>query len=445
MMSLLSIDNPPVKGANAVPDLDPQKIGADEGEKAQSITESRSSCYPVRKLPLTRAICARKLRDLSKGTSPVKWNSQFFATRQTGGNNMLRCGLGKRNHARTRAVRPGAARRSDRPFHPRVENLEGRALPSVSVFTFYGPLVGVITETSFKAPLAIEIEVITIELNVPSLAAPSAVPSVTVISSEPVVVTPTSVSAPQSSVHPATTLNTPVTSTVPAVLTAPASTISTDAGASLRGSTTGTGSEPVSLGFTGVTTPGRPVIFRPTSPDTTPVSGFIGLSDQVVPVNPVLFSRVPTVLTPDPRVQPTGPIVLPAQPLSNRMEFIGGGTTIADNPLQDQVEAPEAVLPLPRPAEPPADDMGEMAPLGGMLDLPLEEAALSRESILPEAMVLGTLAGQESESQDILSPGLVAELALAVCLGNFRIGSPAEVAAHRGSKEREMEIASRKK
>src|SRR5262249_11846268 len=152
------------------------------------------------------------------------------------------------------------------------------------------------------------------------------------------------------------------------------------------------------ISFTSVSAPAaRSVAIRPASPETPALlfTGFTGFAEQPLLVNSTPLPKAPSFIVLDPRT--TQPIVLPVQAITNRMEFIGGGTTLGDIPVRDE-NPPEPPAPLPRPVEPPAPEMEEEA-IGGMLRAPLEQAMLANDSWVPDAMVLGTLAGQDGGSE----------------------------------------------
>ena len=332
--------------------------------------------------------------------------------------------LGKKKSSLPQRMLAGGRKalcRTHNAFHPRVETLEGRALPSVNHLSLNLPVVTVV-ETSFNVPFTIRIDFITV-------ASSSAVSSPAV--------------APRDSGGVAARLA-PAAVSTPNVVSVDASVANTPARGGGAPAVTATSVEPVSLiSFTAATAPvARPVVIRPAAPETPTLlfGGFTNFADQPLLMNSTPLPRIPSLSVPDPRT--TQPLVLPVQAITNRMEFIGGGTTLADNPVRD-ANPPELPAPLPPPVEPPPAEMGEDA-FGGMLGSPLEQAMLANDSWVPDAMILGTLAGQDA-SQETLTPGLAAEVAaLAVCLGNFRPGSPPEVAAQRGRRNGVIEILSKK-
>jgi hypothetical protein len=340
---------------------------------------------------------------------------------------MFSIGLRKMKNRLPRRLLAGS-RRGDSAFHPRVETLEGRTLPSVSHLSLNLPIVAMIGQTSFSISFTIRID-----FTIAGLGSPG--PS----------------SAQGSNLRDAGSVSArPANSSQPADVSAPnLLTIDPSAAVPLsRANTvptgTGTGGELVSLiSFTNVSAPSRPVVIKPSLAETPSVfsGGFMGLADQPLLTNTVL-PRIVNPSTLDPRT--IQPLALPVQAISNRMEFIGGGYTVTDNPVQNDNPG-EPAVPLSRPVDPPPPDMEELGPLGGTSGAPLDQAGLTNDAWLPDAMVMGTLAGQDGEGQEVLSPGLAAEAAaLAVCLGNFRIGPP-EVAAQRGSKRNgETEIRSEK-
>jgi hypothetical protein len=317
-------------------------------------------------------------------------------------------------------------RQGDYAFHPRLEALEGRALPSVSHLSLTLSVFGTINNSPFTFVETIRIDFTANPTFVNSPAPQAASPPET-----------SSAGAGIGSVA-----QTPVVTSN--VLGADNS-----GAASLRSglpTAVSTGSDAVPLiAFTNVATAARPVtvISKPSLPETPILfsTGFMGQVDQPVLINVTLLPKAPTFATVDPRA--ASPIVLPVQAITNRIEFMGGSGAVADT-APEAASAPETA-PAPRPVDPPPPSTEELAPLGGMLGLPLEQAVLTSETWLPDAMVLGTLAGQEGEAEPVLSPALASEAAaLALYLGNLRIGSPAEIAAQRGKRRGVMQIIFRK-
>ena len=73
--------------------------------------------------------------------------------------------LGKKRSSlpqRMLAVGHETGRRTNNGFHPRLEALEARALPSVNHLPLNLPVVGMVVEASTNVPFTIRIEIITI-------------------------------------------------------------------------------------------------------------------------------------------------------------------------------------------------------------------------------------------------------------------------------------------
>src|SRR5262249_38444661 len=160
-------------------------------------------------------------------------------------------------------------RKADNAFRPRLEALEGRALPSVNHLSMSVPVVGMIIETSFTVPMNIRIDFITVVYQV---ASPSQA------------VAPQNAGSLDTRVAPAAVAPTPSLPSVAASLT---STVTPARGGGAP-VVTETSVQPVSLiSFTSPSTPApRPVVIRPTSPDTpTLLFGLTMFADQPLPVN----------------------------------------------------------------------------------------------------------------------------------------------------------------
>jgi hypothetical protein len=324
-------------------------------------------------------------------------------------------------------------------FQPRVETLEGRALPSVSHWTLTIPVASVYGDLGVTYTIRIDFyssnNIIT-----------SASYSLSETFRAPSFVSERLDSMPQN------TVVTPVSAASNAV------TQETGTAASLRmapvpmppptPAPTAASSELAAFAITSSTPATRPVI-RPTTPDLQPLL-IGGLIDQLQ-LQPLTFSTPPVLPvsrlgTLDGRL--LLPIIQPVQAISNRIEFLGGTGNALNNTPPDE-NPPDATPPQPRPANPPAPaesaESEDIAVLGGMFNTPLSQAPASQDAWVPDAMVLAALAGEEGAGQT-LPPELLTEVAtLAASLGTFAMVSPPRIPARRGSERGEMEIVLEKK
>jgi hypothetical protein len=322
------------------------------------------------------------------------------------------------------ADRYGARRNG---FLPRVETLEGRALPSVSHLTLTIPVASLYGDFSISYTIRIDFynsgNTIT-----------GASYSLAETFRQPNIASPRMESVPQNT-------------TVMPVSAAVQNTVSQDATATLRATPTpapvaaptATSGELAAIAFASSASATRPTI-RPTTPEA-PLTLFSSFGDQ--PQLQPFYLSAPVLpginkLATDSRL--LQPILQPVQAISNRMEFLGGSGTVVDNAAPDE-NLPDQAQPQPRPANPPAPESADVAALGGMLNMPLGQAGLGKDAWVPDAMVLATLVGDEGAGQHVLSPELLTEVAtLAASLGTFAMVSPPRIPARRGSERGEMEI-----
>jgi hypothetical protein len=333
-----------------------------------------------------------------------------------------------------------ADRRVDFEFHPRFETLEGRSLPSVSHLPLITPVLNgntqeiiVVVETTSNYPFAHRVDFV-----YPLVIVQSSPSARSAIQQEISVPSPT-----------LTTTQTPV-SPINNGLTQEANANASSLPASVPEEAANTGAIASLSSFTNAPSSPRPVVAKPSLPDNQPTqpTRLILLTESPTFIEtfaPVLFGNS-KLLPPEIRVGQTTP--QPVQAITNRLEFIGGGLSVPENALPTEND-PEAGMPPQAPPAAPPPDLPELLPLGGMLTHPLSQNELVNEPWISDAMVLGTLVGQEGEGQTVLTPELVGEMAtLAAGLGGFAKVNPPEVAARRGSKilgEFEIELKNGRK
>ena len=110
------------------------------------------------------------------------------------------------------------------------------------------------------------------------------------------------------------------------------------------------------------------------------------------------------------------------QAIVNRMEFIGGSVLSSEYATTEPAEEPLFPAPAPQPVMPPPVDLRELAPTADAV-----EAALANDAWLIEKTDLGMVCSQESDSQALLTPELVNEVAaLAVGLAGLSLDDPAD-------------------
>jgi len=333
-----------------------------------------------------------------------------------------------------------ADHRVDFESHPWFETLEGRALPSVSHLPLITPVLNVntpeiivVVESYSNFPFAHRIEFVS---------------PLVIVQSSP---------SPQSAIQQDISVTTPALSTTQTPVSGINNGLTPEANASsvpapVPEETANVGAFASLSSFTSTASSARPVVAKPSVPDNQPTqqTRLILLADS-----PSIIETVSPALLGNNNLLPLefklGQIPTPpVQAITNRLEFIGGGLSVPDNALPNANDnEPEPERPPQAQPVAPAPDLPELLPLGGMLTHPLSQNELANEPWISEAMVIGTLVGQEGAGETVLTPELVGEMAtLAACLGGFAKVNPPEVAAQRGSKnlgEFEIELKNGRK
>jgi hypothetical protein len=323
-----------------------------------------------------------------------------------------------------------ADHRPDNAFHPRMETLEGRVLPSVTLLSFNLPTVIVIREPSFNFAINIHIDFAPSGYGFAGApTSPSAALGDT--SSLAARLGSGAQSAPIQTVDNATSSATSQQSSALSAIArgnaVPTAALSELAFLSL-------------LTDVPSATPARPVVVKPSPPEQISLSnGSTASADQPPAGNNVALPAINNTLTLETRLAKPQPAV---QAIVNRMEFMGSAVTVTDKVVQDENPA-ETSTSQPRPVNPPPPDMDDMERIDAFAGQSLRQTALADDASLPDGMDLGALWDQVSEEPPILTPELATEVAaLAVCAGG--IGLPGEVAAQRGAKSTGTVIVAKK-
>ncbi len=126
------------------------------------------------------------------------------------------------------------------------------------------------------------------------------------------------------------------------------------------------------------------------------------------------------------------PLPTPTQPISNRIDFLGGSGSAADNPVQDIQPAP-APLPSPAPVVPPPLPAEDTARAGAILDIFGPQDMLADE--VPALAMIDQSALLDQHGDEFLTPDMVTRVAaLAACM----IGMPVTVPAEFRSKKQKV-------
>jgi hypothetical protein len=321
--------------------------------------------------------------------------------------------------------------RPDNAFHPRMETLEGRVLPSVTLLSFNLPAFVVIREPSFNFAINIHIDF------APSAYGFSGAPA-----------------SPSAALGDTSSLaarlgnggQSAATQTVDNATSSATSQQSSALASVARGNAVPTAALSELAFLSSLTneplvTPARPVVVKPTLPEQISLSnGSTASADQLPAVNNVALPATNNTLTLETRLAKPQPAV---QAIVNRMEFMGSAVTVADKVVQDENTAKPSAPQL-QPVNPPPPDMDDMEPIDAFAGQSLRQTALvANDASMPEGMDLGALWDQVSEEPPILTPELATEVAaLAVFAGG--IGLPGEVAAQRGAKSQGVVIGAKK-
>jgi hypothetical protein len=307
-----------------------------------------------------------------------------------------------------------SAQRVEQKYRPRLEHLEGRALPSVTRLAIDIPVVETFGNLSINFSLVLHIDFTSYSLFGGSAGLAGYSYNAGGVIARPAAATQTS----------PTLVSNPVNQTAPVAPDAlRVAAVQTDNSAASLASFT---SAPTT-GAAAITAPSanpanRPIIGRPSLPElrfsqAAIVSVATDPSLLLTPALPQDFNRILA-----PELKPLTPANPPVQAIVNRMEFIGGSSSTVDDAVAEPDAAPIFPAPAPQPVAPPPVNLGELAPTATAV-----EAALANDAWLIERTDMGMISSQESDSQALLTPELVSEVAaLAIGLVGFSVGSPAD-------------------
>jgi hypothetical protein len=307
-----------------------------------------------------------------------------------------------------------SGQRAEQKYRPRLERLEGRALPSVTRLAIDIPVVETVGNLSVNFSLVVRIDFINYSMFGGSSGGGAGFHNTGSVIARPAATSQTPAAAVTSSVNQAATVA-PDALQVAAVPTATSA-------ASLASFTSASSTNTAAATAASANVASRPLIARPSLPElrfsqATTVSVATDPSLLLTPALPQDFNRILA-----PELKLLTPISPPVQAIVNRMEFIGGSVSSSDYATTEAADAPLFPAPPPQPVMPPPVDLRELAPTADAV-----EAALANDAWLIEKTDLGMVCSQESDSQALLTPELVSEVAaLAVGIAGFSVGSPAD-------------------